>query len=136
MLTHGGGLESWEASGLELSEATEPSCGSPDMARRTRASRRTTAGALLRPGRGHPWGSSVCSIPGVWEWLGEDFGMKRAFPLRKVEPSWLIKLPNVVPIKRVQIMPQSCGHSCTEGWRETACGRHVDRNHYRLLTAC
>lgn len=82
--------------------------------------------ALRPPGRGHSWGSSACSIPGVWEEIREAFGVNGALPFRKAEPSWLIQLPNAVPIKRVPIMPQSRGHSCTEGWREN-CSREVCR---------
>lgn len=98
---YGGGFESWEVSGLEFSEVIESSCGLLDMVRRIRVFRRIIVGVLLRFGRGYFWGSLVCLISGVWEWFGEDFGMKRVFFFRKVELSWLIKLFNVVSIKRV-----------------------------------
>lgn len=58
--------------------------------------------ALLRSGvcvwGGLSGGCSACPIPGVWEGVGEALGMNGALPLGKAEPSWLIQLPNAVPI--------------------------------------
>lgn len=48
--------------------------------------------------------------------LRESLGVDgTALLYNKVEPDLLMKLLNVVLIKGVQIMPQFCGHSGTEG---------------------
>lgn len=65
---------------------------------------------------GHSWVRSTCLVLDRWGVLREALGMNRAaLVYNKVRPNLLMKLPNAVLINGVQIVPQLCGHSGTEG---------------------
>lgn len=78
--------------------------------------------ALLRPGRGHSWQSSACSVSGVWEGIGEAPGLNGDLTLSNAEPGWLIPLLNTIPMERAQVMSKPVATGAGRGDVNVAMG--------------